>query len=52
MAKLPVDVFGPGNGVSDLCAQQFAETLPEPVHRHFHGALGQIQLMTDLYVGS
>jgi hypothetical protein len=52
MAKLAVDVFRPGDGVGDLGAQQFAETLPEPMHRHFHGSLRQIQLMADLGVRS
>ena len=52
MTKLSVNVFGPGDSVGDLSAQQFAETLPEPMHRHFHGARGQIQLLADLHVRS
>src|SRR5439155_19812705 len=34
MAKLAVDVFGPGDGVCDFCTQEFTETLAEPMHRH------------------
>ena len=52
MAEFAIDIFGPGDSVGDLCAQQFAETLPEPMHRHFHGALRQIQLLAYLHVRS
>src|SRR6185369_9867088 len=52
MSQFAVDIFGPGDGVGDLGAQQFAESLPEPMHRHLYGSFCQIQLMADLRVGS
>jgi len=52
MAKLAVDVFGPGDCVCDFCSQEFSETLAEPVHRHFHAPFGQVQMCGNLSLRS
>src|SRR5436190_21195183 len=52
MAKLAIDVFRPGNRVRDFRAQELSETLAEPMHRHFHGPFGQVQMSGNLSVRS
>ena len=51
VAKLSVDIFRPADGLRDLGAQHFAEALPEPVNRHFHRSLRQMELIAYLRVG-
>ena len=52
ITQFVIDVFRPGDRVCDFCTQEFSETLAEPVHRHFHGPFGQVQMSGDLSVRS
>ena len=52
MSQFVINVFRPGNRVCDFCPQEFSETLAEPMHRHFHGPFGQVQMSGNLGVRS
>ena len=52
MSQFVIDVFRPGDRVCDFRTQEFTETLAEPVHRHFHGPFGQVQMSGNLSVTS
>jgi hypothetical protein len=42
MPQFAVDVLWPGHSVRDFRPQQLPESLPEAMHRHFHGTFSQV----------
>jgi len=50
VTQLLINLFFLGHRVRDLAAQQFAITLPQPMHRDPHRAFAHIEALADLRI--